>query len=88
MVGRVDGVLRGDGTLVERLSAADFQALKPELVGAAGVDVTGGMLHKVERLLDLAAQGVPGLILNGAVPGRLRSALRGEDVVGTVIRQT
>ncbi|MBU0494151.1 MAG: isopentenyl phosphate kinase family protein [Chloroflexi bacterium] len=88
MVGRVDGVLRGDGQLVQTLTANGFEELRENLVGAAGVDVTGGMLQKVEYLLALAARGVPGLILNGNVPGRLRDALLGEDVTGTVIRQT
>jgi len=86
MVGRVDGVLRGNGELVGELTAADFEGLKGEIKGAAGVDVTGGMLQKVEYLLALATRGVPGLILNGDVPGRLRQALEGEAVVGTVIR--
>lgn len=85
MVGQVDGVLRGDGQLVAELTAADFAGLREEIKGAAGVDVTGGMLQKVEYLLALAARGVPGLILNGDVPGRLRDALQGVNVVGTMV---
>ncbi len=85
MVGRVDGVLHGDGRLVTTLTSADFAGLKEELKGAAGVDVTGGMMQKVEYLLALARRGVSSLILNGDVPGRLRDALRGQEVVGTVI---
>jgi len=85
MVGQVDGVLRSDGQLVERLTAADLEELEEELTGAAGVDVTGGMLQKVEYLLALANRGVPSLILNGDVPGRLRRALLDKDVIGTAI---
>jgi isopentenyl phosphate kinase len=44
------------------------------------------MLHKVERMLNAAAEsGAEIIIVNGSVPGRLKAALIGEDVVGTVI---
>ncbi len=83
MAGKVDGVLDGRGTLIPELTREDLPRLRADLKGSDGAaDVTGGMLHKVERCLEL---GAPTLILNGLVPDRLRLALLGESVPGTRI---
>jgi len=87
-LGETDGVYDADGRTVDRLAAGDL-ARRGELRGAigaaAGTDVTGGMLHRVETALALAAHGIPSLIANGTAPGLLAAALRGEPVPGTVI---
>ncbi|HOX42407.1 MAG TPA: isopentenyl phosphate kinase [Myxococcota bacterium] len=81
LVGKVDGVLDGRGALLPEISQADLPRVRADLRPSDGAaDVTGGMLHKVERTLET---GVPTLILNGLVPDRLRLALLGEDVPGT-----
>lgn len=87
-LGETDGVYDADGRTVDRLRAGDL-ARHGELSGAigaaAGTDVTGGMLHRVETALALAARGIPSLIANGTVPGLLAAALRGEQVRGTEV---
>jgi isopentenyl phosphate kinase len=50
------------------------------------VDVTGGMLHKLEALRPLARIGVKLLLINGRKAGRLLAALRGKQTVGTELR--
>lgn len=73
--------------LIEEITPRNFPAIKRHLQGSSDVDVTGGMLHKVERMLDLSNQtGADVVIVNGSVPGRLRDALLGKKVVGTVVR--
>ena len=55
---------------------------------AAQVDVIGGMLHKVERMLALVKEtGADIQIINGLVPGRVKEALLGKKVVGTFVRK-
>jgi len=72
--------------LIPEINAHNFPDVRRHLKGASAVDVTGGMLHKVERMLNAAAEsGAEIIIVNGSVPGRLKAALIGEDVVGTVI---
>jgi len=87
-LGETDGVYDADGRTVDRLVAGDL-ARRGELRGAigaaAGTDVTGGMLHRVETALALAARGIPSLIANGTTPGLLAAALRGEPVRGTEV---
>jgi len=50
-------------------------------------DVTGGIWGKMETMFDLSAHGLECILINGMVPGRLRSALEGKEVVGTRIRK-
>ncbi|MBV8202037.1 MAG: hypothetical protein JOZ15_15565 [Acidobacteria bacterium] len=87
-LGETDGVYDAAGRTVARLGAGDWARrgeLRGAIGGAAGTDVTGGMLHRVETALALAARGIPSLIANGATPGLLAAALRGEPVAGTEI---
>lgn len=85
----VDGVFTGDpkedpsAKLITRLGREALAHLsKGDSVNA---DVTGGMLGKLERMLDIAAHCEKCMILNGDVPGRLEGALRGDDVPSTTV---
>jgi isopentenyl phosphate kinase len=87
-LGETDGVYDAVGRTVERLAAGDLARhgeLRGAIGAAAGTDVTGGMLHRVETALALAARGIPSLIANGTTPGLLAAALRGEPVRGTEV---
>lgn len=84
-LGETDGVWDDAGQTIPRISAATFTEAAKAIGAPAGVDVTGGMLHRVESALALARAGIPSLILNGLVPGLLERALRGEDVPGTEV---
>lgn len=53
---------------------------------ALGNDVTGGMKRKLDLIFDIADTGCDVMVLNGLVPGRLKDALLGRDVIGTTIR--
>ena len=86
-VSNEEGVLDSEGKIIAEINSRNFSQLKSAIGKATGVDVTGGMLHKVEESLELARDlGVETLIVNGKVPGRLLAALRGEVVVGTKIK--
>ena len=83
--GKVDGVLDGENKVIERITAQNFEEVKSLLKGSDATDVTGGMLHKVEVLVELAGKGVKSRIINGMAPDRLRKAVLGEEVLGTVV---
>lgn len=82
--GAVDGVLDDGGGVVEEITS--LQEVKGLLGGGEGVDVTGGMLGKVSEVFE-SCQGCEALIINGLVSGRVEKALKGERVVGTIIRR-
>jgi isopentenyl phosphate kinase len=43
------------------------------------------MIHKVEETLELAKQGIPGMIIDGIEQGSLAEAIMGKEVVGTKV---
>ena len=82
----VDGVYDKKGRVIPKISAKDFKFLKSAIVGVKGVDVTGGMLHKVEESLGLAKKtGIKTLIVNGTKEGSLKNAISGKNIKGTLV---
>ena len=61
--------------------------LKQVSAGSTVADVTGGVRGKMESMLRLCAEGRDCVLVNGTVPGRLLSLLKGEDVPCTVARK-
>ncbi|MCA1553015.1 MAG: uridylate kinase [Chloroflexi bacterium] len=94
LVGQVDGVFSADplreppAVRIARITPSSLEALRGQLGGSHGVDVTGGMLSKVELMVILVFD-VPTIrvqILSGEHEGQLRAALLTEhQAVGTWI---
>ncbi len=80
----VDGVLDDTNKVVRSITPANFSKIKPHLTGASTTDVTGGMLHKVESMLEMSKVVKEIVIINALTPGNIGKALRGEKM-GTVI---
>lgn len=83
--GQTNGVYDLDGRTIPLISESNFTACKEAIGGSGGTDVTGGMIHKVEETLQLAKQGIPGLIIDGIEHGSLSEAIAGREVLGTRI---
>lgn len=68
--------------LVGTVTPEYFSAIREKVSGSASVDVTGGMLEKVELMLELAGSepGFQALIFSGLKPGNVRKALLGEQL--------
>jgi len=77
--------LEADGRAlpVVRMRDRSYRSL---LWSTAGLDVTGGMAHKLEALRPLSRRGMGLLLINGRRRGRLLSALKGESVIGTELK--
>jgi isopentenyl phosphate kinase len=92
LAGITDGVFTSDPTLnpkaekIPEITPENFEKIKSALKGSAGIDVTGGMLHKVEILLGLTELGIASNIVNGLGEGNLKNALLGKNV-GTIIHR-
>ncbi len=86
-VADVDGVYTVDpkrDTAATRFDVVDALALDTvALTNDAGLDVTGGLRRKLERMLAIAKVSRDVRIINGLVRGRLEAAAKGQDVVGT-----
>jgi len=80
----VDGVIDENGKLVEKISPVSFITLRPYLKGASATDVTGGMFHKVETMLELSKVVKEVRIINAAKAANVKDALGGKSL-GTLI---
>jgi len=83
--GKTDGVYDENGKTIPLINKKNFEKYKKALTGSGGIDVTGGMIHKVEESLKLAEKGISGLIIDGVEKGSLLNAVLGKDVLGTRI---
>ncbi len=77
---------KGQASIFAEINMDNFAEVKTHLGGSRGVDVSGGMLHKVEECLELAKLGISSQIVSGMVPGRVRDVLLGKQVKGTTIK--
>ncbi len=85
LAGKTDGVLTDDGQLLSEITEKNFSQIKKHLKGSDGKDVTGGMVHKVERMLEFAKDGIKSEIINGNKAGYVKRAILGETGLGTRI---
>ncbi|NMC54658.1 MAG: isopentenyl phosphate kinase family protein [Chloroflexi bacterium] len=72
--------------LIAKITPQTFPQIQAAIQASASVDVTGGMLLKVQSMLHLVQQS-PNLkvqIFSGLAPGNLHKALTGEEL-GTII---
>ncbi len=94
LAGIVDGVFTGDplkdssATLIREITPAAFPQIESQLRGSHGVDVTGGMIAKVQSMVALV-QHEPAIrvqIISTMREGLIEEALTREDSnAGTVI---
>ena len=90
----VDGVFdkdprtNPDAKLVRLIDGSNIDSiLEHAETNKMKVDVTGGMRTKVMGMHEMVSiRGAEGIIINGKVPGRIRDALLGRDVPGTIVR--
>ena len=70
--------------LIPRIDKTNWQENRDHLGKSSGIDVTGGMLHKIDRSIELAKIGINTSIINGNTPHALENCLLGEES-GTLI---
>lgn len=83
--GQTNGVYDAEGDTIPELNSKNIDNYRGVIGGSGGTDVTGGMEHKVFEALELAKQGIPGMIIDGIDKGSLSKAVAGEAVLGTKI---
>ncbi len=77
-------------TLVKTINPSTFDEVAASLKGSQSVDVTGGMLAKVQSMVELAAAhpGLEVLIFSGRQPGTLTDALNGQYPGTCIVQQS
>lgn len=84
--GKTNGVYDRNGKTIPLITRKNIRKYEKVLGSSSGIDVTGGMIHKVYEALALAEKGIPSLIIDGISNGILSRAILGEKVLGTEIR--
>lgn len=93
LAGIVDGVFTADpqknpnAKLISEVNSKNYEEIKKYLGGSAGIDVTGGMLHRIESMLELTKFDIQSEVINGEKENYLKRALLGETKLGTIIRR-
>lgn len=89
LLGEVEGVYDTNGAVIPEITPDNVDTYRQALGGSEGTDVTGGMLTKVQDMLQLVENN-PTLqirIMDGTKAGLLKQTLLGETKPGTLIRQ-
>lgn len=83
-VTNVDGIFK-NGVVAERFTRDMLPLTKKDMPeNSKTIDVTGSMERKLELMLDMSKH-CDTYVVNGLVPGRLRSILDGEPTLCTVV---
>ena len=89
----VNGLYTGDpktdsaARLIRHVTLEELKKLEHRIEGSKVTDVTGGMLGKIFELKPAVEQGIQTIIVNATESNRVYKALKGEEVVGTVIER-
>lgn len=83
--GNYDGVLDEKKEVISQINTLNFPQIKQLIGSSENVDVTGGMLKKVEESMVIAQKGIMSHIINGSKKGNLSRALNGDYSFGTCI---
>jgi isopentenyl phosphate kinase len=81
-----DPHLNKDAEFIPEITSSNFNEIKKHLKGSHATDVTGGMLHKIKILVELAKFGVESQIISGLKEGNLKDALLGNRKIGTTVK--
>jgi isopentenyl phosphate kinase len=84
-LGATDGVYDGAGRTIPRIEPGGLRRIRGQLLDAEGIDITGGIRHRLRTAVTLARLGIPSTIIDGRTPGMLQRALSGRAVGTRVV---
>lgn len=84
--GITNGVYDAGGRTIARISPSNFEKVKNDIKGSQAIDITGGMIHKVEESLNIAkSHKIETLIVNGSKRGIVKDVLLNNKVKSTCV---
>jgi len=84
-IGETNGVYDARMKTVDMIDKKNWHKIKKFIKKGNRIDVTGGMIHKIETSLILAEKGIKTIIINGNTPRELVNAFYDKKVKGTFI---
>jgi isopentenyl phosphate kinase len=89
----VDGLYTADpkadssAQLISHLTLEELKSLEHKIEGSKATDVTGGMLGKINEVKLAIEHDIETVIVNATKSLRVYNALKGEKVIGTIIKK-
>jgi len=83
-VGETDGVIDQNGKTIPMINKKNWEKVRKNIFPTTKLDVTGGMVHKVEEALDLATKKIETLLISDRQNNLLNAIIRG-SIKGTII---
>lgn len=84
--GETNGVYDKNGVTIEEITFKNFAEIKSFLGKSSGIDVTGGMIHKVNEALEIAKElKAKTLIINATGKNMLKKAILGQKINATEV---
>lgn len=84
--GETNGVYDQKGNTIKEITSKNYIKIKNVLKGSSAIDVTGGMMHKVNEALEIANKlQAKTLIINATKDNVLKNAILGKEVLATSI---
>lgn len=84
--GETDGVYDEKGKTIKEITSKNFSSIEKDLGCSLGIDVTGGMIHKVKEALEIAKDlKAETQIINATKKDALKKAILGKEVLATRI---
>lgn len=84
-LGNYDGVLDSKNQVIGQITPSNFKDIQKHLYQSNLVDVSGGMINKIQEFLELTSFDISGVILNGLTENILLKYLKNETVKCTEI---
>ncbi|NET38021.1 MAG: isopentenyl phosphate kinase family protein [Cyanothece sp. SIO1E1] len=84
-LGNYAGVLDGQGKLIKEINSTNYASLKQHIKGSQHLDISGGMAHKIQTLLELAQLGCESWIINGSQKDNLKNLILNNQPMGTKV---
>lgn len=81
----VKGVYDQEGNIIEEINYKNFKKFKKNITESKNIDVTGGMIHKVEESLEMAKKNIESYVIDGSKKNNLLDVIEDKKFIGTKI---
>ncbi len=82
----VDGVMDQQKKIIPEITSKNWPEIKKTIINNNAVDVTGGMMHKIENALELTKHKIQTKIVKGKNINNLKHIVNEESFIGTLIK--
>ncbi len=82
-----DPQINSSANLIKRITLNELKSNKYGIKGSKEIDVTGGMKGKITELIPAVQCNIQTMIVNAKKSLRLYKALKGEEVIGTILEK-